>query len=211
MKNTKTSTKLLITLVIMLLAICLLGANKVNATDITDEEVQAIMSRIPDTIETDRDVKTSLEYTFLPDDLAQIIRSKAGELPENLELGVFNYQDKSTGINDLSKLTVLLRTKSGMAKEYSNKTVTIKYKDTNWNEIDKNYVADKISKGNFKDVIVYGEHTFESDLSDNLLKEIANSEYEKLLNDSSIKCEFVPRQGDGVIGWCNIKRKLRIF
>lgn len=45
--RTKTSTKILITLGIMLLAICLLGVNKVNAVDIPEEIKQRVESIIP--------------------------------------------------------------------------------------------------------------------------------------------------------------------
>ena len=190
----KNKFKIFSMLFLILLALILCSNNAVLATDITKVELQTILDKIPETIETDKILSTPDDYWQWTSDVGAKVQTTIGDV-EGIHIETTFVRDTNTGIIDLSKVTVSL-SDSNYANELS-KTITIKC--SNWNENDKKHIEEKLNSLNLKDESYHISANL--DLSEDtdstkFFSSVSQNHFDKLLNDSSIKTELGSTTGD---------------
>ena len=190
----KNKLKIFSMLFLILLSVIFCSNNTVLATDIANVELQTILDKIPDTIETDKILSTPDDYWQWTLDVSAEVQSTIGDV-EGIHIETTFVRDTNTGIIDLSKVTVSL-SDSNYANELS-KTITIKC--SNWNENDKKHIEEKLNGLNLKDESYHISANL--DLSEDtdytrFFSSVSQNHFDKLLNDSSIKTALGSTAGD---------------
>lgn len=190
----KNKFKIFSMLFLILLALILCSNNAVLATDITKVELQTILDKIPETIETDKILSTPDDYWQWTSDVGAKVQTTIGDV-EGIHIETTFVRDTNTGIIDLSKVVVSL-SDSNYANELS-KTITIKC--SNWNENDKKHIEEKLNSLNLKDESYHISANL--DLSEDtdstkFFSSVSQNHFDKLLNDSSIKTALGSTSGD---------------
>ena len=190
----KNKLKIFSMLFLILLSVIFCSNNTVLATDIANVELQTILDKIPDTIETDKILSTPDDYWQWTLDVSAEVQSTIGDV-EGIHIETTFVRDTNTGIIDLSKVTVSL-SDSNYDNELS-KTITIKC--SNWNENDKKHIEEKLNSLNLKDESYHISANL--DLSEDtdstkFFSSVSQNHFDKLLNDSSIKTALGSTAGD---------------
>lgn len=190
----KNKLKIFSMLFLILLSVIFCSNNTVLATDIANVELQTILDKIPDTIETDKILSTPDDYWQWTLDVSAEVQSTIGDV-EGIHIETTFVRDTNTGIIDLSKVTVSL-SDSNYDNELS-KTITIKC--SNWNENDKKHIEEKLNGLNLKDESYHISANL--DLSEDtdytrFFSSVSQNHFDKLLNDSSIKTALGSTAGD---------------
>lgn len=190
----KNKLKIFSMLFLILLAVIFCSNNTVLATDITNVELQTILDKIPDTIETVKILSTPDDYWQWTSDVSAEVQATIGDV-EGIHIETTFVRDTNTGIIDLSKVVVSL-SDSNYANELS-KTITIKC--SNWNENDKKHIEEKLNGLNLKDESYHISANL--DLSEDIdstkfFSSVSQNHFDKLLNDSSIKTALGSTSGD---------------
>lgn len=190
----KTKVKFLLTFIVMLVAICLIGTGKVNATS-------NLLNNIPDTIEAGITTKQAMQGNLVSEELENVVTSYITEDINNyyLSIGFYGNTDADTNIFDISKLRVTIITKTEPPTTIEEKIVNVKYNDTNWNEKDKQELENKL-KGidltKLSRITNYEYDIEKEEKMEDFCNLVIKTECNKLLNDSSLGYEFYPIQGD---------------
>lgn len=193
----KKNIKIFATLILLFAVIFMCSSNAVFATDITNETAQNILDKIPNTIETKITFSTPNDYWNVPSPLEEIereIESTVGDI-QGISIETSFVQNDSNEIIDLSKINVSLYDNNHTALK--SKTITVKW--ANWNESNKKRLESKLNnlKLNSKEYCISAE----LDVSKNeepspFVDNVAINHFNKLFNDSSIKCMLGSSSGD---------------
>ena len=172
-------------LFIILLAVFFYSNNTVLATDTTNIELQTILDKIPNTIETDKILSTTDDYWQWTLDVEAEVQAVIGDV-EGIHIETTFVRDTNTGIIDLSKAEITL-SDSNYDNELS-KIITVKC--SNWNENDKKYIENKLNSLNLKDESYHISANL--DLSEDtdytkFFSRVSQNHFDKLLNDNNIK------------------------
>ena len=181
-------------LFIILLAVFFYSNNTVLATDTTNIELQTILDKIPNTIETDKILSTTDDYWQWTLDVEAEVQAVIGDV-EGIHIETTFVRDTNTGIIDLSKAEITL-SDSNYDNELS-KIITVKC--SNWNENDKKYIENKLNSLNLKDESYHISANL--DLSEDtdytkFFSRVSQNHFDKLLNDNNIKTALGSTAGD---------------
>ena len=181
-------------LFIILLAVFFYSNNTVLATDTTNIELQTILDKIPNTIETDKILSTTDDYWQWTLDVEAEVQAVIGDV-EGIHIETTFVRDTNTGIIDLSKAEITL-SDSNYDNELS-KIITVKC--SNWNENDKKYIENKLNSLNLKDESYH--ISAKLDLSEDtdytkFFSRVSQNHFDKLLNDNNIKTALGSTAGD---------------
>lgn len=195
----KNSLKIFVVLLVMF-AMFIICDNAVFATEISNEDLQNILDKIPNTIESNEILNSPADYWEWTMVAEREVKSIVGDI-QGVRLEVGFVSNSNTGIIDLSKANVSFYDSSSN-KVLKNKVITIKC--ANWNENNKKHIEEKLNVLNLKNEDYY--ISAELDLSKNedsetFFSRVSQNHFNKLLNDSSIKCTLgssAGEWGDGV-------------
>lgn len=192
------SIKIFTTLILLFALIFMCSSNSVFATDITDETLQNILDKIPNTIETKITFSTPNDYWNVPSPLQEIgkeIEYTVGDI-QGISIETSFVQNDSNGIFDLSKINVSLYDSSNHTA-LKTKTITVKW--ANWSEKDKKHIEEKLNSLNLKDEsyhISANLNLKEETDSKEFFSRVSQNHFDKLLNDSNIKTALGSTAGD---------------
>lgn len=156
-----TGLKLIIAFVVVVLAVLVFNINQVSAVD----------SEVPDTLEVGISTKEACNGGFVTDKLKDTITTKIPNADVSYKFE--NVDGSKSTLLDISKITI------------NGKIVTLKYTDTNWSDTDKQYVEEKLKNTNLNnDNLEYDVSIYEN--AENFLQ----SKISEIINDTTIKCDY---------------------